>query len=91
MMSAAFTGSILCAAEWTDREYEPVERFDPHLLPEAKLLAARSARLPELPVHVDETAASHLADRAGDQLRPDLDGPVPYLNGLAERERPDSS
>jgi hypothetical protein len=39
-MSAAFTGSILCAAEWTDSEYEPVERFDPYLLPEAKLLAA---------------------------------------------------
>jgi hypothetical protein len=39
-MSAAFMGSILCGAEWPDSEYEPVERFDPDLLPEAKLLAA---------------------------------------------------
>ena len=51
----------------------------------------RGPRLPQLAVHEDEAVVAHLAHRAGDQLRANLDGSVPDLDGLADREGPHRS
>ena len=83
MISAAFIGPILRAPTGRTVRTSPSSDSTRTCSPGKSASPPVGAGLPQLPVHVDEPVLADLADRAGDELGPDLNGPVPYLPGLA--------